>query len=254
VAEGEGAANHACLSRPAHGLSRLRSEPLAARDLEGRVDQVALGTSAQKLGGDAASLVRGLLEKDAVPFLDGYVYTDAGLDKRKSWLRTWDLQRDEDLGTADTSDIQVPPPYSQGSRGQSKDFRSDTYWRLRGKLDVPKERFISYPGCESDEDHEPLYGWAGWDHLQQAQALASLYEQRKSEGWDKQRLTPMLAGLLELLPWLKQWHNEPSAAYDGQRLGDYFEQYLDGEHALHGLSREDLRAWRPVAKSGRKKS
>jgi Stigma-specific protein, Stig1 len=25
VAEGEGAANHACLSRPAHGLSRLRS-------------------------------------------------------------------------------------------------------------------------------------------------------------------------------------------------------------------------------------
>jgi len=57
----------------------------------------------------------------------------------------------------------------------------------RCKLDVPKERFISYPGCESDEDHKPVYGWAGWDHLQQAQALAGLYEQRKSEGWEKER-------------------------------------------------------------------
>jgi hypothetical protein len=27
---------------------------------------------------------------------------------------------------------------------------------LRGKLDVPKERIISYYGCESDEDHEPV--------------------------------------------------------------------------------------------------
>jgi Domain of unknown function (DUF7008) len=64
----------------------------------------------------------------------------------------------------------------------------------------------------------------------------------------------MLAGLLELLPWLKQWHNEPSAEYDGQRLGDYFEQYLDGECALHGLSREGLRAWRPVSQDRAQKA
>jgi hypothetical protein len=32
--------------------------------------------------------------------------------------------------------------------------RAPAYSGLRGKLDVPKERFISYPGCESDEDHE----------------------------------------------------------------------------------------------------
>ncbi|MCP4660405.1 MAG: hypothetical protein GY856_33810, partial [bacterium] len=45
------------------------------------------------------------------------------------------------------------------------------------------------------------------------------------------RLTPMLAGLLELLPWLKQWHNEPSEEHYGERLGDYFEGFLEGECA-----------------------
>ena len=58
----------------------------------------------------------------------------------------------------------------------------------------------------------------------------------------------MLAGLLELLPWIKQWHNEPSKEYDGLRLGDFFESFLDGECRGLGLTRADLRAWRPEAK------
>ncbi len=59
----------------------------------------------------------------------------------------------------------------------------------------------------------------------------------------------MLAGLLELLPWIKQWHNEPSAEYGGLRMGEYFEQFLDGECRQHGLTRDDLRAWRPAKKT-----
>ena len=31
----------------------------------------------------------------------------------------------------------------------------------------------------------------------------------------------MLAGLKDLLPWLKQWHNAPDE--DGNRLGDFIE-------------------------------
>ena len=51
------------------------------------------------------------------------------------------------------------------------------------------------PGCESDVDGEPVYGWAGWDHAERAKALVALYQDRKTrEGWDKDRLTPMLAG------------------------------------------------------------
>lgn len=45
----------------------------------------------------------------------------------------------------------------------------------------------------------------------------------------------MLAGILELIPSVKQWHNEPSAEFGGLRLGDYFETFVDGEcHALGG--------------------
>jgi hypothetical protein len=59
----------------------------------------------------------------------------------------------------------------------------------------------------------------------------------------------MLAGLLELIPWVKQWHNEPSAEYDGLRMGDYFAQFLDGELRLHALTTADLRAWRPAKRT-----
>src|SRR6185436_6801785 len=127
-------------------------------------------------------------------------------------------------------EVPVPPKFLP------KDFREQRFWSLRGKLDVPKEAFISYPGCESDQDGEPVYGWAGWNHLQRAQALAALYQKRKTdEGWTTERLTPMLAGLLELLPWIQQWHNELDPEY-GLRMGDYFAQFLDGELATLGLS------------------
>ncbi len=57
-----------------------------------------------------------------------------------------------------------------------------------------------------DADPTPLVGWAGWDHLQSAQALAAIYEQRRSvDGWAPERFTP-IAGLGELVTWLRQWH------------------------------------------------
>lgn len=186
------------------------------------------------------------LDRGAVPFLAAHRHTESGLEKRAEWERVWDLQRAEDRG-------EKVPPFDPPPKYDQKDYRDATTWRLRGKLDVPKERFISYPGCESDEDKEPVYGWAGWNHLQQALALAKLYMNRKDEGWTKDRLAPMLAGLLELVPWVKQWHNDDDPDYGGRR-GDYFESFLDNEcHAL-GLTREDLRAWRPGEKAKGKKA
>lgn len=222
------------------------SSVVVTRDDVLRLTRQAVLRAQEALGDAAVAIATDVLSSDSVPFLAGLRYKASGLDKHAAWEHTWDLQRREDAGEK-IENVPVPPKYDQD------DFLKPVSWSLRGKLDVPKERFISYPGCESDEDGEPLYGWAGWSHLQQAQALAALYEQRKSEGWNAERLTPMLAGVLELLPWVKQWHNEPSAEFDGQRLGDFFEGYLDGECALHGLSREDLRAWRPAARSAGKK-
>jgi hypothetical protein len=208
-----------------------------------RVEATRVAEAGAYLGPDLALWTRQQLGANHVPFLAAYRHTDAGLEKRAAWERTWDLQRREDAGE-NVGEIPVPPKYDQ------KDFRDPNYFRLRGKLDVPKERFISYPGCESDEDGEPVYGWAGWNHLERAQALAALYQDRKTrEGWPKERLLPMLAGLLELIPWVKQWHNDPSADFDGLRLGDYFEGFLRSECAEHGFTEQALREWRPEAKT-----
>ena len=124
---------------------------------------------------------------------------------------------------------------------------------MRGKLDVPKERFITYPHCNRDADRTPVIGWAGWDQLQLAQAVAGYYERmRTNEGWTDDRLLPLLAGVLELLPWLLQWHNGLDPQY-GMGLGDFFRSFAEEEARRMGKTLDEIRAWQPPAKPGRKK-
>lgn len=194
---------------------------------------------------DLTELVVELVEAEAVPFLAAYRYTESGKVKRTLWEKTWDLQRREDAG--EKVEIDVPPKYKQG------DFRSAVYWRLRGKLDVPKERFILYPLAGRDSDATPVVGWAGWDHLQQAKALASwIVERQQQDGWGKDRLLPLLAGVLELVPWLRQWHNDldPESAL---HLGDYFAQWVEGEARKIGATLDDLRSYAPPAGTARRR-
>ena len=137
-----------------------------------------------------------LLADEAVPFLAAYRYKDSGLRKRAAWEETWDLQRREDRGEK-VGTIQVPPKYT------SADFRKPSYWRARGKLDVPKERFILYPDASRQGDPTTLLGWAGWDHAEQSLALSRIIGEREQEGWDDERLVPLVAGLAELQPWVR---------------------------------------------------
>lgn len=193
---------------------------------------------------DLTELVAELVEDESVPFLAAFRISESGLRKRAAWERTWALQRREDAGEKVT--IEVPPKYKQD------DFRDGTYWRLRGKLDVPKERFIVYPLAGRDSDPTPVIGWAGWDHLQQAKALAAwIVERQTQDGWGRDRLMPLLAGLLELVPWLKQWHNDIDPE-TGQRLGDYFAQWVEGKAREIGATLDDLRSWTPPAGAGRR--
>jgi hypothetical protein len=210
---------------------------------------------------DVTMLVTELVTGEGVPYLPALRYKEAGLRKRSQWEATWALQRQEDaidarvdlpegdpqrltreeadrLKRAQVGDIPVPPKYT------SADFRKGDWWRLRGKLDVPKERFILYPGAERADDPTPVVGWAGWDHLQQAQTLAAYYVDRQNEGWSAERLTPLLAGLLELVPWLQQWHNDVDPQFN-MRLGDYFADYVDQQARALGLTVDALRAWTP---------
>ncbi|AUX42289.1 uncharacterized protein SOCE26_037190 [Sorangium cellulosum] len=197
--------------------------------------------------GDAQALAD-LARDDSVPYLAAYRYSESGLSKWTMWQSVWDMQRAEDSGIASGASSNV-----DALRYAANDFQNSTITRLRGELDVPKERFISYPGAEKDDDPSPLFGWAGWDHLEQATALAALYLERKQEdGWPADRLVPLLAGLLELVPWLKQWHNEPREDFGGERLGDYYDRYVEAEARALGKTLDDLRAWRPAGRRGRK--
>jgi len=186
---------------------------------------------------DVAALVNELIEGEAVPFLPVLRYKSTGLRKREVWERTWDLQRKQDAGE-DVGDIPVPPKYI------SADFLKQDYWRLRGKLDVPKERWISYPHLQTESDPSLVVGWAGWNHLQQATALVSYYDARRREGWDAKRLIPILAGLDQLLPWIHQWHHEIDPEF-GDTAGQSYQTML--EHDAHelGLTIEEIRNWEP---------
>ncbi|WND57795.1 BREX-2 system adenine-specific DNA-methyltransferase PglX [Mycolicibacterium vanbaalenii] len=188
-----------------------------------------------------------LLADEAVPFLAAYRYKDSGLDKRAAWEDTWALQRREDAGEKLPSPIPVPPKYKPA------DFVKGSYWSHRGRLDVPKERFISYPAAGRDTDATELLGWAGWGHAQQALGLASLISARIEEGWDTARLVPLLAGLNELVPWVRQWHNEIDPEY-GESVADTIDAELTSRLNEHHLTVTDLTSWRPVqsARRGRR--
>lgn len=196
-------------------------------------------------GFSISALVQRLVEAESVPALPRDRYKDSGLRKREDWEETWRLQRQEDAVEAEirgqnpenreeilkplirkaqlesVGEIPVPPKYGD------TDYKKASFWKLRGKLDVPKERWISYPGAERDGDTSPVIAWAGWDHLQQAQALAEYFlDAKDAHGWPPAKLKPLLAALADLLPWLKQWHNTFDPNY-GMGLGDYFQGFLE---------------------------
>ena len=106
---------------------------------------------------------------------------------------------------------------------------------------MPKERFISY--SDTTSGIPDLYGWAGWDHREQAQALATYFT---NHALSTEEITPLLAGLLELQPWLYQWHNEFDITYSGSPA-DFFAGYRQQVQGEHGLTDDDLRDWRPAA-------
>jgi Domain of unknown function (DUF7008) len=195
---------------------------------------------------DVQKLVTELVLGESVPFLPLLRYTATGHRKREVWERVWEKQRAEDRG--EEVEIEVPPKYKK------EDFQKDALgkeglWRLRGELDVPKERWISYPPLAERQGEElsPVVTWAGYHHLDQALALAKYFDDRKDRDiGSKEWMLPLLAGLDQLLPWLFQWHNEPDPAYQGQRMGDYFRDVvLPDALQTQGLTIEQCRAWRP---------
>jgi hypothetical protein len=219
---------------------------------------------------DVLALVTELVASEAVPALPIERYKPSGLLKRKQWERTWELQRAEDaidtrvnLPEGDpkkfstdeaarekqkqVGDIPVPPKYAK------EDFLAGPAWGLRGKLDVPKERFVSFPHVTT-ADGTALVAWAGSDHLQLAKAVSGLYvDIRDRQGTqDDPRLFPLLAVLVDLLPWLKQYHGDIDPEF-GISMADSFASFVATEGQRLGKSIADLAAWTPPPKAKRVK-
>ncbi|MGC5397540.1 BREX-2 system adenine-specific DNA-methyltransferase PglX [Streptomyces sp. DT20] len=198
---------------------------------------------------ELATVVAELLTDEHVPFLPALRYKPTGLKKRADWEHVWELQREEDAAPDEPAKrkirdaIPVPPKYT------SADFLKPSYWRARGKLDVPKERFISY-ATGAISGVPDLFGWAGWDHREQAQALTTYFT--NDDRLSAEEMVPLLAGLLELQPWLGQWHNEFDPLYSGTPAA-FFAGYRSAQQGEYGLTDDDLRDWRPApARRGRK--
>lgn len=226
---------------------RTRSLPELVDDLTGDHDFVAVA-ALYAPGEELSVIVPKLVEDQHVPFLAALRYTEtAHKKKREVWEQVWERQREEDAATAAgdhrkaleiRDGTPVPPKYT------TADFRKASYAAQRGGLDVPKERFISYsrtlnPAIE-------VLGWGGWDHLEQATALTETINNRTTSGnWEREDFIPYLAGLLELLPWLRQWHPEDAGMF-GEALLDWQQE------EEFAVTDEELRAWRPARKAAKK--
>ncbi|MEQ8856840.1 BREX-2 system adenine-specific DNA-methyltransferase PglX [Gimesia sp.] len=218
---------------------------------------------------DVQRLIDELVHAEQVPLLPILRYKPAGLRKRAEWEQTWELQRREDaidarsqlpeddpqyltpqaaqdLKQAEVGDIPVPPKY------KSSDFLSTggvRYWALRGKLDVPRERWISFPHCEGP-DGTPVIAWAGYDHLQLARAISAYFVEVQEQfgGRDDPRLIPLLACLEELLPWLKQWHHDLDPEFN-QRMDEVFAGFLTTEAKALDMTIDQIKNWQPPKKT-----
>ncbi|MFR9751680.1 BREX-2 system adenine-specific DNA-methyltransferase PglX [Nocardia sp. 004] len=193
---------------------------------------------AQSPEASTSAALKKLLTEEGVPFLATYRYKPSGLEKRKAWEHTWTEQRREDAGETLDQPIPVPPKY------KPTDFTKPSYWSRRGKLDLPKERFISYPNANRPEDKSELLGWAGWNHAEQALALAGIIGSRIQDGATEATLIPLIAGLVELSPWVRQWHSEIDLEY-GISMADLIDEQIRARCVELGISPEDAAAWRP---------
>ncbi|MFJ4030035.1 BREX-2 system adenine-specific DNA-methyltransferase PglX [Paenarthrobacter sp. NPDC089989] len=198
-----------------------------------------LGLWAGTVDVDVSNALTRLVGDQAVPYLAALRLKDSGLRKREAWEETWDLQRREETGES-VGPIPEPPKYAMA------DFRKASWWQARGKLDVPKERFVLYTDAGRSTDPTLLLGWAGWDHAQQFLVLATIMDERIAEGADDAQLVPLVAGMAEVLPWVKQWHADIEPAF-GMSMADFCSAQLEERMTQLNVSTTDLKAWRPTS-------
>ncbi len=153
-----------------------------------------------------------LLNAESLPDNPERIYSASGKAVLDKWKHTWHLQDLEDAGTP-PPEIPLPPKFKKG------DFAKAAYYKIRGKLNVPRERFIRFGELEP-----PRYGWNGWRDQQRSLAQVEAYTVAEDESGmalplptaNDPRRCGATRGLWESLGDLKRWgeaevHNEIEA-------------------------------------------
>ncbi|MCX5184237.1 BREX-2 system adenine-specific DNA-methyltransferase PglX [Streptomyces sp. NBC_00268] len=187
--------------------------------------------------GTLVDVLTAILDSEQVPYAAALRYKESGLRKRAQWERVWELQRREDE-TGEALGIPVPPKYV------SADFQHAFYWPIRGRLDIPRERFISYADAV-DEEGGLLLGWSGWSETDRVRVLLDLVSAAgRQSNPSVYRITSLLAGVQELLRSMHRWEaQEDSVGKVGQ--AEVFQRHLEDLLSAYGLSTHDLTSWRP---------
>ena len=197
--------------------AKERREPFTVRQAAAalRADPAVLAV-AELLAGrddfDLDALTAERIRQESVPGNKHHLFKPEGLLKRAAWEKTWEMQHLEDAGKLPLGEdgkpvpIPVPPKYDRG------DYLKAEHWTLRGKLDVPKERFLAFTEAPPEVSEEPLFGWAGWTHRERARALLALDEKAESAGVKVPERYGLLYGVWFLLPYVT-WES-PQAASD----------------------------------------
>ncbi|MCP3141009.1 BREX-2 system adenine-specific DNA-methyltransferase PglX [Pyxidicoccus xibeiensis] len=183
---------------------------------------------------DVQALVSSVLATEAVPTHPSHIYTVSGLLKRNAWEEVWAFQRREDAGEKLQRGESLPE-FSQGSRGKSVDFLRTEYWRLRGKLNVPRERFISFTEVPGRSGVETLYGWAGWTAQQRVKAILTIDEELEDA-------SVPLADRIGLLD--SSWRLLPDVAREDVAAATRLKAELQALVGPEGPSRELIEDWK----------
>lgn len=151
-----------------------------------------------------------LLRAHGLPDNPRRIYTPEGLRTLAVWQKTWALQDLEDQGKPlvdpDTGKpldtIELPPKFDRTH------FQSADAFSIRGKLNVPRERFIVFADLKPSR-----YGWNGWRDTDRALAQVDAYSLAETDpqdplppptAADPRRCGPTL-GLWDSLPDVRRW-------------------------------------------------
>ncbi|WP_089101942.1 BREX-2 system adenine-specific DNA-methyltransferase PglX [Streptomyces hyaluromycini] len=188
-----------------------------------------------------------LLADEHVPQAAPLRYKASGLDKRRQWEELWKAQRWDDSQGHIDSEVPHPVP----PRFTSADFLRPSYWRRRGKYDMPSERFVSFASSASPLSLTTTIGWAGWSADERALAVLDLLDAGSHAHTHRPASAlPLLRALVDQLPRITAPGDEPAADAEAR------EELLHRRYAEHltrlGLSAEEVMSWRPAApKRGR---